>query len=60
MFNTSLADEYRLLVQNCGFSKQEIGKIILLGIGSSWLSEEKKKSLVKKFEQDTAWKSIMG
>jgi adenosine deaminase len=60
MFNTSLADEYRLLVQNCGFSKQEICEIILLGIRSSWLSEEKKNSLVKKFEQDTSWKSIMG
>lgn len=60
MFNTSLADEYRLLVQNCGFSKQEICKIILLGIRSSWLSEEKKNSLVKKFEQEISWKSIMG
>ena len=60
MFNTSLADEYRLLVQNCGFSKQEICKIILLGIRSSWLSEEKKNSLVKKFEQETSWQSIMG
>ena len=58
MFNTSLADEYRLLVQNCGFSKQEICKIILLGIRSSWLSEEKKNSLVKKFEQEISWKSI--
>jgi adenosine deaminase len=55
MFNTSLADEYRLLVQNCGFSKQEICKILLLGIESSWLSEEKKNSLVQKFEQENAW-----
>lgn len=55
MFNTSLANEYRLLVQNCGFSKQEICKIILLGIESSWLSEEKKNSLVQKFEQENAW-----
>jgi adenosine deaminase len=60
MFNISLSDEYRLLVQNCGFSKQEICKIILLGIESSWLSEEKKNSLVKKFKQETSWKSIMG
>lgn len=60
MFNTSLSEEYRLLVQNCGFSKQEICKIILLGIRSSWLSEEKKNSLVKKFEQETSWKIIMG
>jgi adenosine deaminase len=59
MFNTSLADEYRLLVQNCGFSKQEICKIILLGIKSSWLLEEKKNSLVQKFEQESAWKNII-
>ncbi|MBN2001167.1 adenosine deaminase [candidate division KSB1 bacterium] len=59
MFNTSLADEYRLLVQNCGFSKQEICKIILLGIKSSWLPEEKKKFLVKEFEEEFSWKSIM-
>ncbi len=57
MFNTSLADEYRQLVQRCGFSKQEICKIILLGIHSSWLSAEKKSSLIKKFEQETAWRS---
>jgi len=60
MFNTSLADEYRMLVQNCGFCKEEICKIILLGIESSWLSEEKKKSLVKNFEQESSWKNIMG
>jgi adenosine deaminase len=60
MFNTSLANEYRLLVEDCGFSKQEICKIILLGIRSSWLSEEKKNSLVKKFELEPSWKSIMG
>ncbi|MFC1492846.1 adenosine deaminase [candidate division KSB1 bacterium] len=60
MFNTSLAEEYRLLVQDCGFSKQEICKIILLGIRSSWQSEEKKGILTKKFEQETSWKSIMG
>ena len=59
MFNTSLAEEYRLLVQNCGFSKQEICKIILLGIQSSWLSEEKKNALVSEFEQETSWNRIM-
>ena len=60
MFNTSLADEYRLLVQKCEFSKKEICKIILLGIKSSWQSEEKKNSLSQEFEQETSWKSIMG
>lgn len=60
MFNTSLAEEYRILEESCRFSKQDICQIILLGIRSSWLSEDKKKVLVKKFEQETSWKSIMG
>lgn len=59
MFDTSLAEEYRLLVQDCGFSQQEICKLILLGIRSSWLSEKKKNSLVKQFEQENSWKTIM-
>lgn len=58
MFNTSLADEYRLLVQNCGFSEQEICKIILLGIESSWLLEEKKNSLVQKFETVSLFRTV--
>ena len=60
MFNTSLADEYRSLVRDFGFSEQEIGKIILLGIESSWLAKEKKNSLVKEFEAEPSWKRIMG
>ena len=59
MFNTSLADEYRSLVRDCGFSEQEIGKILLLGIESSWLPKEKKNSLAKAFKADPSWKTIM-
>jgi adenosine deaminase len=59
MFNTSLANEYRQLVHNCGFTKKDICKIILLSIRSSWLSGEEKKSLVNKFEQETSWIDIM-
>lgn len=59
MFNTSLAEEYRSLVEDCGFSKQEICKIILLGIRSSWLSGANKISLIKEFKKETSWKSIM-
>ena len=60
MFDTSIADEYRLLVEDCGFSKRDICKIIQLGIRSSWMSEEKKQSFISKFELDKTWKSIMG
>ena len=59
MFNTSLADEYRVLVQHCGFTKQEICRIILLGIQSSWLSEDRKYALIKNFELESSWRAIM-
>jgi adenosine deaminase len=60
MFNTSLAEEYRSLVEECGFTRQEICKLILQGIESSWLPEEKKKALRKEFEGEDNWKSVMG
>lgn len=55
MFNTSLADEYRTLVQKCGFSKHEICTIILLGIESSWLPEDRKKTLAESFRNMPLW-----
>ena len=55
MFGTSLAEEYRLLEVECGFSRRDICKLILLGIDSSWLSEEKKETLVASFEKETSW-----
>ena len=58
MFNTSLAQEYRSLVADCGFSKREICEIILLGIKSSWLPKEKKSALIKKFEREPSWKAV--
>ena len=55
MFNTTLADEYSLLVQRCGFSQQEICTIILLGIKSSWLPEDRKKITAKRLKNDPSW-----
>jgi adenosine deaminase len=55
MFDTSLDKEYATLVEECGFTKQEICQIILLGIKSSWLAEDKKISLAESFVEDTAW-----
>jgi adenosine deaminase len=49
MFDTSLAEEYRVLVQEGGFSKKEICDLILLAVKSSWLPEERKKSLSEEF-----------
>ncbi len=55
MFGTSLAEEYEGLVRECGFSKKDICQLIQMGIESSWLSKEEKKSLMHTFEQDPAW-----
>jgi adenosine deaminase len=52
MFGTALDKEYDLLVQECGFTRQEICRLIVLGIESSWLSEDRKKFLVKSFEKE--------
>jgi adenosine deaminase len=55
MFQTRLADEYRLLEQECGFSKSEIRELILSAIRASWLPEDRKKPLVADFRSSPAW-----
>jgi adenosine deaminase len=55
MFGTTLDKEYELLVQECGFTRQEICRLILFGIESSWLSEERKKLLITSFEEESSW-----
>jgi adenosine deaminase len=55
MFQTSLADEYRLLEQECGWTKPEICRLILAAIESSWLSNERKTSLTAEFQKAPEW-----
>jgi adenosine deaminase len=55
MFGTSLAEEYRLLEQKCGFTRQDICRLVLLGIESSWLSEDRKESLAESFKKELSW-----
>jgi len=55
MFGTSLADEYRLLVEECGFTRKDICRLILLGIESSWLPEDRKLSLAASFKGESSW-----
>jgi adenosine deaminase len=55
MFGNTLAKEYEWLVKECGFIRQEICRLILLGIESSWLSEDRKKLLTTNFEKDPSW-----
>jgi adenosine deaminase len=56
MFGTALAKEYELLEQECGFAKEEICRLILSGIESSWLSEDRKELLATSFEAEPSWK----
>ena len=55
MFGTTLEKEYELLMQECGFTRQEICRLILLGVESSWLSEDRKKLLATSFEKEPSW-----
>jgi adenosine deaminase len=55
MFGTSLDIEYRLLAEECGFTKEEICQLILLGIKSSWLPENHKESMAEEFVKEKSW-----
>lgn len=56
MFQTSLADEYRRLEQECGWTKLEICQLILAAIDSSWLPDERKASLAAEFRKTPEWR----
>jgi adenosine deaminase len=55
MFGNCLAEEYRLLEEKLGFSRQEIRQLILNAIQASWLAETKKWALTTAFRTDPAW-----
>lgn len=55
MFQTSLADEYRLLEQECGFSREDIRLLILAAVRASWLPPERKAHLAEAFQRNPAW-----
>ncbi|MEE8441752.1 MAG: adenosine deaminase [Spirochaetia bacterium] len=57
MFGNSLAQEYRLLHEELGFSRGEIRGLILQGIGASWLSASRKRALTDEFRSDPAWEA---
>ena len=56
MFQTSLAGEYRLLEQQCGWTKPEICGVIMNAVESSWLSDEEKSSLASQFRASPSWR----
>jgi len=55
MFQTSLAEEYRLLERECGFTRSEIRALILSAIDASWLPGERKSALAAEFRADPDW-----
>lgn len=56
MFQTSLAEEYRFLEQECSWARSEICRLILAAIDASWLSEQRKASMRQDFRRHPAWK----
>ena len=56
MFGNSLAEEFLLLEEKLGFSRDDIRTLILQGIQSSWLPEERKQWLMQEFRADPAWR----
>jgi len=56
MFGSSLALEYRMLVQKLGFTHDDIRTLIKNGVRASWLVQEAKNQLMQSIETDPAWR----
>ncbi|HEX7475133.1 MAG TPA: adenosine deaminase [Dehalococcoidales bacterium] len=55
MFGNSLAEEYRLLEERLGFSRDDIRTLILQAIDSAWLPEAEKRQTAEQFKMDESW-----
>jgi adenosine deaminase len=55
MFGNSLAQEYQMLEERLGFSRDVVRKVILNGIKASWSSTGRKKLLQEAFVNDENW-----
>ena len=58
MFGNSLAEEYQLLEERLGFSRQELRTLILQGISASWMPAERKSEMVTAFSTDPVWQEV--
>jgi adenosine deaminase len=58
MFGNSLAEEYRLLEQRLGFSRQDLRTLILNGISASWMPAGRKAEMAAAFCASPDWQSI--
>lgn len=57
MFGNSLAEEYRLLKNQFGFTQEELRELILQGIQAAWLPAGKKQALADSFVNTPAWQA---
>ena len=55
MFGNSLAEEYRLLVDEKGFSPTEIKNLVVGAVEASWMADERKKNMKARIISDPAW-----
>jgi adenosine deaminase len=55
MFQTSLPEEYRLLEQECDWTRDEIRRLILNAVEASWLPAERKTALAAELTDSPAW-----
>lgn len=55
MFGNSLAEEYRLLEERLGFSRDDVRALMLGAIRASWLPDARKQQLTEAFCTDPAW-----
>ncbi len=55
MFNNSLAEEYRLLETELGFSRSEVQQLILNALRAAWLPPDGKEALMAAFQSDPSW-----
>ncbi len=55
MFGTTLAQEYRLLEAELGFTRKQTRQLILNGIEASWMSAARKELMKHRFQDDPIW-----
>jgi adenosine deaminase len=55
MFGNTLAEEYRLLEEKAGFSRDQVRQLILNGIEATWMSEDRKELMGQSFVDDSNW-----
>lgn len=58
MFGNTLAEEYRLLEQESGFTRDQVRQLVLNGIEATWMSGDRKEAMKQSFEDDSSWLDI--